>query len=46
MMRPKTKAHTLSEIEQEMTIEPLVKRFFGMLVTRVAIVLTSLVADE
>jgi hypothetical protein len=41
MMRPKTKAHIPPEIEQEMTIEPPIKRFFGVLVIGVALVLVS-----
>lgn len=40
-MIPKTKAHIPPEVEQEMTIEPPVKRFFGVLVIGVALVLVS-----
>jgi hypothetical protein len=40
-MIPKTEAHTPPEFEQEMTIEPPAKRFFGALVIGVAIVLAS-----
>jgi predicted SnoaL-like aldol condensation-catalyzing enzyme len=40
-MIPKTKAHIPPEIEQEMTIAPPAKRFFGVLVMGVALVLAS-----